>query len=70
MLTLIISYAIHVFGVQAVEALGWGIESLAYQLKVGVKQGTELAGWLLLVLALWRLARPTSASAPAGLDEG
>ncbi len=62
-LTLVASYAIHVFGVRIVEALGWGIQSLAYQLRVGVKQGAELAGWLLLVLALWRLARPTGASA-------
>jgi len=68
-LTLIISYAIHVFGVHIVEALGWGIQSLAYQLKVGVKQGTELAGWLMLVLALWRLAGLTRSSAPAALDD-
>jgi hypothetical protein len=66
-LTLIVSYIIHVLGLAAVEALGWGTQSLAYQLKVGIKQGTELAGWLLLVLALWRLARPTRAS--AGLDD-
>jgi len=48
------SYAIHVLGPDAVRALGWGTDSWAYQVKVGLKEGTELSGWLLLVLALWR----------------
>ncbi len=63
-LTLAVAYFIHVFGLHIVELLGWGPQSLAYQLKVGVKQGTELAGWLLLVLALWRLARAAPSATP------
>jgi hypothetical protein len=49
------SYAVHVLGPDAVRALGWGTGSWAYQLKVGLKEGLELSGWLLLVLALWRV---------------
>ncbi len=48
------SYVVHVLGPGAVRALGWGTDSWAYQVKVGLKEGTELSGWLLLVLALWR----------------
>jgi hypothetical protein len=53
------SYAVHVLGPPAVRALGWGTDSAAYQVKVGLKEGTELSGWLLLVLALWRAGGPT-----------
>jgi len=48
------SYAVHIFGPAVVRALGWGTDSAAYQVKVGLKEGTELAGWMLLVSALWR----------------
>jgi hypothetical protein len=50
------SLAIHVFGHAAVAVLGWSEESLATQIKVGLKEGTELAGWVVLVPALARLA--------------
>jgi hypothetical protein len=53
---LVVSFGIHVFGPHVVHALGWGADSWAYQVKVGLKQGTELAGWLLLLVGLWRLA--------------
>jgi len=49
------SYGVHVLGPHVVRALGWGTDSWAYQVKVGVKEGAELAGWLLLVIALWRM---------------
>ena len=58
------SYAVHVLGPGAVRALGWGTDSWAYQAKVGLKEGTELSGWLLLVFALWRVG------SPAGRQEG
>jgi hypothetical protein len=51
------SLAIHVFGPGAVRAFGWSADSWAYQVKVALKEGTELAGWVLLVPALGRLAR-------------
>jgi hypothetical protein len=50
-----------------VEALGWGSGSWVYQVKVGIKEGAELAGWLLVVVALTRLTRARSARS-AGLD--
>ena len=51
------SYVVHVLGPDAVRALGWGTDSWAYQVKVGLKEGLELSGWLLLVWALWRAGR-------------
>jgi hypothetical protein len=51
------SYVVHILGPDAVRALGWGTDSWAYQVKVGLKEGLELSGWLLLVLALWRAGR-------------
>jgi len=51
------SYAVHIFGPQVVERFGWGTDSWAYQVKVGLKEGSELAGWLLLVIALWRMGQ-------------
>jgi hypothetical protein len=53
--TLLVSFGIHVFGPHVVHALGWGTDSWAYQAKVALKQGTELAGWLLVLWGLWRL---------------
>lgn len=66
-LVLMLAYAVHVFGARVVEALGWGGGSWVYQVKVGIKEGAELGGWLLLVVALARLARDGSAR-PTGLD--
>jgi hypothetical protein len=54
--TLVISFAIHVFGPHVLTALGLGASSWAYQVKVALKEGTELAGWLLVLAGLWRLA--------------
>jgi hypothetical protein len=51
---LCISLAIHVFGPPLVHLFGWGADSWAYQVKIAVKEGTELAGWVLLVPALAR----------------
>jgi len=48
--TLVLSFAIHVLGPHVVHVLGYGYDSWAYQIKVGLKQATELAGWLLVVL--------------------
>lgn len=57
LLTLVASLAVHVLGPSVVHALGQGGGSWAYQVKSGLKEATELAGWVLLVPALWRLAR-------------
>lgn len=58
LVTLVGAYAIHLFGHRVIEALGWGAATWPYQLKVGLKEGGELAGWLLLLVALWRMAQP------------
>ncbi len=66
---LLASLAIHVLGPSAVRALGWGPDSWAYQVKVGLKEGSELAGWVLLLPPLARLAlepRTRSAERRAG----
>lgn len=56
LITLAVSFVIHVFGAHVVEALGWGTGSWAYQVKVALKEGTELAGWLLVLTVLLRLS--------------
>jgi hypothetical protein len=53
--TLVLSFAIHVFGPHVVHALAFNNGSWAYQIKVALKQGTELAGWLLVLLGLWQV---------------
>ncbi len=53
--TLLVSFAIHVFGPHILSALGFGTSSWAYQVKVGLKQASELSGWLLLLFGLMRL---------------
>ena len=54
---LAVSIAIHVGGPPLLEAFGRGPASWAYQVKIALKEGTELAGWALVVPALVRLAR-------------
>jgi hypothetical protein len=56
LLMLVVSFGIHVFGLHVVHLLGWSSSSWAYQVKVALKQGTELAGWVLLLIGLWGLA--------------
>lgn len=59
--TLLVSYGTHVFGSHISSAIGWGVSGWGLQLRIGVKEGAELAGWLLIFAALSRLAlsRPT-----------
>jgi hypothetical protein len=54
---LLVSFAFHVFGPLVESALGWSSNSWGYQVKGVLKQGTELAGWLLVVPALWQSVR-------------
>jgi hypothetical protein len=53
---LLVSFAIHVLGHALVHSAGWSPQTWAYQIKVALKEGTELAGWMLLVPVLMRLA--------------
>lgn len=61
--TLIVSFGIHVFGPHIVSALGFSQDSWLYQIKVGLKQGTESAGWILVLLGLARQALTAGAAA-------
>jgi hypothetical protein len=55
--TLVVAFAIHVFGPHIISALGFGMSSWPYQVKVALKEGAESAGWILLVMGLALLAR-------------
>jgi hypothetical protein len=61
---LVCSLGIHIVGPTIVRSLGFEPTGWAYQIKVAVKEGTELAGWVLLVPALARLARSQMAAPP------
>jgi hypothetical protein len=52
------SLAIHALGPSVVGLAGWGPNAWGYQIKVALKEGSELAGWVLLVPALARLEKP------------
>jgi hypothetical protein len=56
---------VHIFGARVLAALGWGPETVVYQVKVGIKEGAELGGWLLLLIALGGLLRDRAGE---GLD--
>jgi hypothetical protein len=56
---LCLSLVIHVAGPKVVSALGWSPTSLAFQVKVALKEGSELAGWVLLLAGLSRLVPPS-----------
>lgn len=63
--TLLVSFAMHVAGLHLLRPIGYF--TWLYQIGVGFKSGTELAGLILLVSALWQLgvrdrARPASLS--------
>jgi hypothetical protein len=45
---LMLSAAIHVLGPPALAALGWGPGAWEYQVKIALKEATEIAGWILL----------------------
>jgi hypothetical protein len=51
-----LSLVVHVVGHEVVHAAGWTAASWQFQCKVALKEGTELAGWLLLVPSLAFLA--------------
>ncbi len=53
---LCLSLVIHVVGPSAVRALGWSPYGFAFQVKVALKEGSELGGWVMLLIALARLA--------------
>jgi len=52
--TLLVSFAMHVAGLHLLRPIGYF--TWLYQIGVGFKSGTELAGLILLVSALWQLA--------------
>lgn len=52
--TLLLAFAMHVAGLHLLRPLGY--TNYVYQAGVGFKEGTELAGLILVVAALWRRA--------------
>jgi hypothetical protein len=52
--TLLVAFAMHVAGLHLLRPIGY--TTYVYQAGVGFKEGTELAGLILLVTALWRRA--------------
>ena len=52
--TLLVSFGMHVVGLHVLRPIGY--LNWLYQTGVGFKEGTELAGLILLVAALWMLA--------------
>lgn len=57
-----LSLVVHVVGHAVVSAAGWTTGSWPFQCKLALKEGTELAGWLLLVPSLAFLALGPSRS--------
>jgi hypothetical protein len=53
--TLLVAFVMHVAGLHLLRPIGY--TTYVYQAGVGFKEGTELAGLMLLVTALWRRAR-------------
>jgi hypothetical protein len=51
-LLLAASLVVRRFGFDAVKTLGYGIDTWAYQVRVALKHSSELAGWLLVAIAL------------------
>jgi hypothetical protein len=63
---LVTSYAIHVLEPRNIaEAFGWSAGGWAFQVVVAIKEGTELAGVLLALLALWGKAAAPAETAGA-----
>ena len=52
LVTLVFAFAMHVAGLHLLRPIGY--TTYVYQVGVGFKEGTELAGLILLVAALWR----------------
>ena len=66
-LLLVASAAIHLAGPHVLAWLGWGPATWQYQVKIALKEGTEIAGWLLLASGLAATRRTgTRARRPSG----
>jgi hypothetical protein len=48
LLSLVLSAAIHRFGPHVLALLGWGPAAWEYQVKIALKEATEIGGWILL----------------------
>jgi hypothetical protein len=60
---LVIAFGLHVFGALVLKRLGVAVDSWPYQVKVALKEGSELSGWLVIASALaaaaWSARRST-----------
>jgi hypothetical protein len=51
-LLLVVAFGLHVFGASILGHLGFGVDSWPYQVKVALKEGSEISGWMLIAGAL------------------
>ncbi len=51
-LLLVIAFSLHVFGAAILRHLGFGVDSWPYQVKIALKEGSEISGWMLIAAAL------------------
>jgi hypothetical protein len=49
---LVLAFALHVFGALVLRRIGVAVDSWPYQVKVALKEGSELSGWLLIAAVL------------------
>jgi hypothetical protein len=53
---LVASYCLRLLGGQVASHLGWDRTSWPYQVKVSLKEGSEVGGWILIAAGLWLAA--------------
>jgi hypothetical protein len=51
-LLLVIAFGLHVFGAPFLRYIGVGVDTWAYQVKVALKEGGEISGWMLVAFGL------------------
>jgi len=49
---LVFAFALHVFGALILRHLGFGVDSWPYQVKVALKEGSEISGWMLIAAGM------------------
>jgi len=62
---LVAAFALHVFGGALLHAIGIGVDSWAYQVKIAFKEGFEIAGFLLVASGLAATAWGSRSAKPA-----
>jgi hypothetical protein len=61
-LLLVIAFGLHVFGATILRHVGVGVDTWVYQVKIALKEGAEISGWLLIAFGLAIAARYQASS--------